>query len=385
MVVLLVSLVIITNPVMAYTEDPWQTNPWPDLRIDGSTTEWPTISAALNISTAGGTSTTSPFQQYANPNGTVLCQAFEGGSGQGQIAVQSDTNMSQPNDVDANVGMSYLALNTGCLEDPICRGGICLIVNNTNGAFNNFSGLTLTQIASIYEGQVTNWNQVGGPNVAMYPIAASIGSGPRADLEVFTGINDFEEQEAYANGGIWANIARIDAPADVISTIENGSAGYLGYVAVGFAADVTSNVMVIPISANVTPPGYIPASLQTVTANTYPMSGLLWLIVGQNSSEANWGTYGKQLVNFMQRPGGQAIAVSQGEVVLDPPQDVDGDDIVNISDVIIIGLHWNKHIGQSNYLAVADVNGDGIINISDVVSVGLWWNVHVYPSPPNQW
>ena len=143
--------------------------------------------------------------------------------------------------------------------------------------------------------------------------------------------------------------------------------------------------MVIPISANVTPPGYIPASLQTVTANTYPMSGLLWLIVGQNSSEANWGTYGKQLVNFMQRPGGQAIAVSQGEVVLDAPQDVDGDDIVNISDVIIIGLHWNKHIGQSNYLAVADVNGDGIINISDVVSVGLWWNVHVYPSPPNQW
>jgi ABC-type phosphate transport system substrate-binding protein len=385
------AVVAFASTALAYTEDDWQTSPYADLRIDGSTTEWPTISAALNISTAGGTSTTSPFQAYANPSGTVLCQAYEGGSGQGQTAVISDSTAGQPGNVDANVGMSSSTSNPNALEDPVCRDGICMIVNNTSGAFNNFAGLSLAQIAQIYDGLVTNWNQVGGPNVPMYPIARIIGSGTRSSLESFTGITDSEEQAAYAAGGVWAAIPRIDATADVVTAIDNGQTGYLGYVGIGFANSVASNVLVIPVSANVANPVYVPATAQTVTANTYPMSRFLWLIIGNPSTNpgygtsANYGTYGKQLVNFMQSPAGQAIAANQGEVVLNPPQDVNGDGVVNISDVVIIGLHWNTHTAQSNYLAAADVNGDGVINISDVVSVGLWWNVHVYPTPTNQW
>ena len=273
----------------------------------------------------------------------------------------------------------------GCVQDPICRDGICMIVNNTSGAFNTFAGLSLAQIAQIYDGAITNWSQVGGPNVPMYPIARIIGSGTRSSLESFTNINDAQEQAAYAAGGVWAAIPRIDANADVLTAIDNGSTGYLGYVGIGFAANVTSNVLVIPVSATGNSGTFIPATAQTVTANTYPMSRFLWLIEGNNSTAANWGTYGKQLVNFMQSPAGQAIALNQGEVLLNPPQDVNADGVVNISDVVIIGLHWNTHTSQSNYLATADVNGDGVINISDVVSVGLWWNVHVYPTPANQW
>ena len=226
-----------------------------------------------------------------------------------------------------------------------------MIVNNTSGAFNTFAGLSLAQIAQIYDGAITNWSQVGGPNVPMYPIARIIGSGTRSSLESFTNINDAQEQAAYAAGGVWAAIPRIDANADVLTAIDNGSTGYLGYVGIGFAANVTSNVLVIPVSATGNSGTFIPATAQTVTANTYPMSRFLWLIEGNNSTAANWGTYGKQLVNFMQSPAGQAIALNQGEVLLNPPQDVNADGVVNISDVVIIGLHWNTHTSQSELLS----------------------------------
>lgn len=54
--------------------------------------------------------------------------------------------------------------------------------------------------------------------------------------------------------------------------------------------------------------------------------------------------------------------------------DVNDDGITNISDVVMIGLHWNATLGGPNYAANYDVDGNGVININDVVIVGLHWN-----------
>ena len=39
----------------------------------------------------------------------------------------------------------------------------------------NIPGLTLSQLKDIYSGQITNWNQVGGPNLAITPASRSTG------------------------------------------------------------------------------------------------------------------------------------------------------------------------------------------------------------------
>ena len=46
--------------------------------------------------------------------------------------------------------------------------------------------------------------------------------------------------------------------------------------------------------------------------------------------------------------------------------DVNGDEVVNISDVVAI---INTMAGDTTFEATADVNGDGATNISDVVKV----------------
>ena len=40
------AVVAFASTALAYTEDAWQTTPYADLRIDGSTTCWPTISGS---------------------------------------------------------------------------------------------------------------------------------------------------------------------------------------------------------------------------------------------------------------------------------------------------------------------------------------------------
>ena len=57
-----------------------------------------------------------------------------------------------------------------------------------------------------------------------------------------------------------------------------------------------------------------------------------------------------------------------------PPWDVDGNHVIDINDVVSIGIHWNTRLGDPNFSANCDVNGDGVINILDVVIVGLHWN-----------
>ena len=57
-----------------------------------------------------------------------------------------------------------------------------------------------------------------------------------------------------------------------------------------------------------------------------------------------------------------------------PAWDVNGDHVCNILDVIEIGLHFNKSLGDPGYAANCDVDGNGVININDIIIVGLHWN-----------
>src|SRR2546427_12683964 len=52
------------------------------------------------------------------------------------------------------------------------------------------------------------------------------------------------------------------------------------------------------------------------------------------------------------------------------PGDINGDGIVNIIDLSIVGSHFGSIRGGSNYLPAADLNNDGVINIVDLSIVG---------------
>jgi phosphate transport system substrate-binding protein len=63
---------------------------------------------------------------------------------------------------------------------PVAIDGIAVAVNPGL----NLPGLTLEQLKGIYTGQVTNWSQVGGPNLAITPYSRPTNSGGTVELFV---------------------------------------------------------------------------------------------------------------------------------------------------------------------------------------------------------
>lgn len=64
---------------------------------------------------------------------------------------------------------------------PIGLESFVFFVNKNNPV----DGLTIEQIRSIYRGEVSNWNQIGGPNQLIYPATRVKGSGSQTMMESF--------------------------------------------------------------------------------------------------------------------------------------------------------------------------------------------------------
>ena len=65
------------------------------------------------------------------------------------------------------------------------------------------------------------------------------------------------------------------------------------------------------------------------------------------------------------------IAASFAENSVAPDWDLNGDNVINIGDVVVVGLKWGQ-TGTPGWIP-EDVNNDGVVNIGDVVVIGLHW------------
>jgi phosphate transport system substrate-binding protein len=77
-------------------------------------------------------------------------------------------------------------------QRPVAIDGIAVVVHPSL----QVSGLTIDQLQQIYQGKVTNWNQVGGPNLTIAPFSQRPESG---DTVVFSAQNRSQQQPFGAN------------------------------------------------------------------------------------------------------------------------------------------------------------------------------------------
>lgn len=138
-------------------------------------------SASLNgsIQIVGSTSVQPLAEELAqafmskNPGVKVFVQG--GGSGAGITAAINGT---------ANIGNSSRELKpeeaaTGIHETVIAKDGIAVIVHPSN----TIKDLTVEEIKKIYLGEISNWKEVGGPNMSIALVNREAGSGTRGAFE----------------------------------------------------------------------------------------------------------------------------------------------------------------------------------------------------------
>ena len=132
-----------------------------------------------------------------------------------------------------DIGLSSRALKedekaSGLVETILSYDGIAIIVNPENPV----NDLTLTQIADIYTGKITNWSEVGGSDAEIVLIGREAGSGTRSGFEEIVDVKDacLYRQELSSTG-------------DVIATVAQNP-GAIGYASLASVKDTVKAVQV---------------------------------------------------------------------------------------------------------------------------------------------
>ncbi|HAN46478.1 MAG TPA: phosphate ABC transporter substrate-binding protein [Cyanobacteria bacterium UBA8156] len=146
----------------------------------------------------------------------------------------------------------------GLVAIPVARDALAVVV----GINNPFKGaLTTAQLRGIFNGSITNWNQVGGPNLPIRVLNRANASGTQ---ELFKDVI-LEGKDFPPNGTNY-----ITWPRDETTPIlrELGTNG-ISYTTV-FQARGQSLVRIVPID------GMVPTDVANITNGRYPLSRFLY-------------------------------------------------------------------------------------------------------------
>lgn len=240
------------------------------------------------ISVAGST-TVLPIaaqaaEAYMEKNPDIDVQVSGGGTGAGVQAAGEGT---------ASIGMASRDLKAEELEKypdlvphQIAIDGLVFITN----AENPIPSLTVEQIKTIYDGNITNWRDVGGKDAAIVVVGRDSASGTREYMstEVMKKADFVKTQlEKNSNGAVKQTIAQ--------------TPNAIGYVGLGY---VDNTIHAVPLSVDGT---LVTPSIVTVKAGTYPLSRpLLLLTKGQPTGDA------AAFISFLDETEGQQIISDEG-------------------------------------------------------------------------
>lgn len=182
--------------------------------------------------------------QVANPGKRVLVAGV--GSSAGIESVVSGTSDIGTSSRDLKPEEKTL----GLVDSPIARDAIAVIVNPSNPV----DALTKEQVARIFEGSITNWDQVGGPDLEIGLVNRDEASGTR---EAFSKIvmkdREFDPAAAVLPG------------TGQVRAVVAQAAGAVGYISLGFSNDSVKALVI---------DGVAPIE-KTVADGTYPVSRVL--------------------------------------------------------------------------------------------------------------
>jgi phosphate transport system substrate-binding protein len=237
------------------------------------------------VSTDGSTSMEKVIgalgESFENDNSSVTFTYNPTGSGSGIKAVlegRCDIGLSSRNLKDEEKA-------DGLTETVLAYDGIAMIVHPENPV----SDLTLEQIAAIYTGEITNWNEVGGNDGEIVLIGREAGSGTRDGFESITGTEDAckYRQELTSTG-------------DVITTVA-GNPNAIGYASL---ASVNNSVKAISV-------GGVAPSEATIKDGSYALQRPFVLVT---KTDAELSETAKKFFDYITSADANEIITSAGVV-----------------------------------------------------------------------
>ena len=245
-----------------------------EFRYGGSTT-WATLRGSVD-----------PAIESAYPNFKLVYQDASG-SGDGiQKLIDGRMDFAQSSrPLNSKEKREAQGKGIALQEIPVMTEAVAIAVHPNL----NIPGLTLAQLKDIYTGQITNWNQVGGPDLAILPASRSVG-----------GTVQFFEEDILDGESFAASLKDMPTTTQALRFVsENPGAIYFAS-----AAEVVGQCTVAPIAVGasarqlVTPyqqpyvaPEDCPVqrnqlNLLAIEDRTYPLTRPLYVIVKKDGQAA---------------------------------------------------------------------------------------------------
>jgi phosphate transport system substrate-binding protein len=229
----------------------------------------------------------------SNPNAEVAVTG--GGSGTGIAALINGTTEICASSRDMKEKEKQQAREKGAdvKEVVVARDGIAVVVNPKNPV----SELDIGQLAQIFTGSFTRWNQVGDGDEELLVFSRESSSGTYA----------FFQEHVLKNKDYTPKAKLMAATSAIIESV-SADKGAIGYVGLGYALAAGDKVKVLAVKADANSPAVMPSDA-TVTSGKYPIARPLYLYVN-----AKMPADIKAFVDFCLSDAGQAIVRESGYV-----------------------------------------------------------------------
>lgn len=167
----------------------------------------------------------------------------------------------------------------------IAKDAVAIVIHPENPV----SDLTLEQASKIFSGEITNWNEVGGPDKEIHVVSRESGSGTREVFENYV-MEPFDNEISAkltkpSNGEVKATVAKDEAA--------------IGYISLGY---VDNSVKALDIDG-------VEASEANVVSGDYPIVRTLHLMTKGEPSELE-----QAFLDFVKSEKGQQVVEEQGYI-----------------------------------------------------------------------
>ena len=206
-------------------------------------------------------------EDYMKSHAGEVVQVNGGGTGTGIAAFINGTTdlamASRPMKEDEKAKAKERK-GADVVEHAVALDGLGVFVH----ASSPVQQLTIAQIRDIYQGKITNWKNVGGPD------AQIILSG----RESSSGTYDYFREHVLAKGDFAPAVQTLQGTAAIINAIGRDKNG-IGYGGIAYAKEARAIAVQAEGAQAVAP------SEATVADGTYPLSRKLFLYYAQNAPE----------------------------------------------------------------------------------------------------
>lgn len=258
--------------------------------LAGSSIEAREVTVAVS-----GSSTVMPMAELAAEEFNMMQDNYtvnvkSGGSGVGIVDVaegRSDIAMSS-REIQLAERQRYETPTIRFIEQPVGFDAICLVVS-ADVYDCGVTMLTRDEVKQIYAGDITNWEELGGPNSDIFAIGRRAGSGTRDTFnEIIMGSREAETPGVSYDAGESSEVK--------FSTQRSDNAiGYMGYSFV-----MRGDTKVISLDG-------IQPTIKNIKNGTYPLARKLYFVtLGEPSPGA------RAFMDYILSPEGQQIAVENG-------------------------------------------------------------------------